>query len=157
MFREIEIDVVLGSPVEFRFPVPLSITSLLVANSSEEILWEFVAQEFRPVKIVGEAFDPSGNPDDGSIPAISANFQTWKVEEAPPEVLALLSLVQNREETRLQEQGPDRPPLPSVKYGELPPGYREKQPPRPLVPREYNVLIFAEQGDGAKRFTITGA
>ncbi len=156
MFRETEITVIPGEPVQFLFPQPLSITSLLVANRSEEVLWEFIAEEFRPVKFVGEDFDPAKDESDDSIPVINASFQTWRLEDAPPEMLALLELLQKREDARLQTSGPNKPPLERVAYGEPPAGYRNKQPPRPLVPGECHVLVFAEQGHASKRFVVTG-
>ena len=136
MFREIPISVSVGENVAFRFGRPLSVELLVVANAAEEILWEFIAEEFQPSIVT-----------DGS-------FQSWPIDEAPPEVLAMLATVEERLDRELEERGPRKPPLTEIRYGVLPFGYREKSPPLPLKPGEYNVLVFAEQGQGASRFTV---
>ncbi len=117
----------------------MSIETLLVSNAAQEILWEFIAAEFQEVASSG------------------GSFQSWPIDQAPPEILAMLAKVHNRLEDELTEHGPRKPPLPEIIYGSLPTGYREKHAAVPLEPGEYNVLVFAEQGQGASRFAVPSA
>ena len=125
-----------GEKIVFRFGAPLSVISLLVANAAEEILWEFIAEEYQPVETV------------------EGSFRTWPVDEAPPEMLAMLEDLQKRADAELAERGPRKLPLSEVLYGVLPAGYREKGTALPLACGDYNVLVFGEQGQGSARFTI---
>lgn len=136
MFRELPVQVELTDPPVFRFDTPLSVELLVVANAAEEVLWEFIADEFKPVPVT-----------DGS-------FQSWPIDQAPPEMVAMLARLQERSDRELKDHGPRKSPISKIIYGALPSGYREKSPPRPLKPGEYNVLIFAEQGRASSRFTI---
>jgi hypothetical protein len=140
VFRKVDILVSVGSQIVFRFPLALSIRMLLVANAAKEVLWEFITDEAQEVPVSGIR---SGS-----------SFQYWRVDEAPPEILAMASRVQERLDRELEERGPRKPPLDQVTYGQLPSGYREKTLPKPLKPGEYNVLIFAEQGHGTSRFIV---
>ena len=139
MFREVEVSVSVGHAIVFHFAPSLSIETLLISNAAEETLWEFVAAEFQ------------------EVPATGGSFQSWPVDQAPPELLAMLARVQDRLEHELKENGPRKPPLSEITYGNLPAGYREKQPPLSLKPGEYNVLVFAEQGQGSSRFIVPAA
>ena len=136
MFREVKVSVAVGEAITFQFDPPLSIETLLVANAAEEELWDIIAEEYEEVEVTG------------------GSFQAWPVDQAPPEVVAMLAQVQERLERELKEQGPRRLPIGSVTYGRLPPGFRERRPARSLEPGEYNVLVFAEQGHGACRFIV---
>ena len=96
MFHDVEVLVVLSDSITFQFPRPLSVETLIVSNKAEEILWEFIAEEFQPANVqVG-------------------TFRSWKRDEAPPEILALLAQVQDRLETELRERGPRKPPLAEI-------------------------------------------
>lgn len=136
MFREIAVEVVIGSKIVFRFAEPMSVETLDVANAFEDVLWDIIAAEFR------------------SVPVLHASFRTWPINDAPPEMLALLKEVQERHDRELAAEGPRKPPLSAITYGELPAGYREDSPAKVLVSGEYNVLFFAEQGRGSSRFII---
>ena len=135
MFRAVDVTVDVGETIVFRFATPLSIT-MLVVDAAGESLWDFVAEEFEPVETTG------------------GSFQSWPIEEAPPELLAMLDQMQERADRELADRGPRKPPLTEVTYGVLPAGYRESQPARALTPGEYNVSVFGEQGQGSARFTV---
>jgi hypothetical protein len=62
--------------------------------------------------------------------------------------------VQERLSRELEENGPRHSPVVSVTYGVLPAGYRERTPAQRLIPGEYNVVVFPEQGHGSCRFTV---
>jgi hypothetical protein len=130
-------DVSIGDRITFRFPSSLSITSLVVTNSHEDIVWQFIAEEFQPVETVG------------------GSFQSWPIDQAPPELLKMVADIQAKADRELAQRGPRKTPMSEVMYGELPDGYREESPPLPLVPGEYNVLVFGEQGSASARFRIT--
>jgi hypothetical protein len=76
------------------------------------------------------------------------------MNEAPSEILALLKEVQERHDNELAMNGPRRPALSEIVYGELPAGYREEIPAKVLAPGEYSVLFFGEQGRGATHFFV---
>ncbi len=137
VFRSVPISVSVGEQIIFRFETPLSLMEFVVAGRDEDIVWEFMASEFQPT------------------PIESGSFRSWPINEAPPEMVAMLSQIQEREDHRLQTEGPRKPPLSEVVYGNIPAGYREETPAKALRPGEYNVLVFAEQGQGSARFTIT--
>jgi len=130
-------EVVLAPEIVFRFGSALSITLLVVSNAADETLWEFIAEEFRPVPVEG------------------GTFRSWPINDAPPGMLALLAELQERADRELEEHGPHKSPLREVTYGMLPVGYREKTPASVLVPGEYAVLIFAEQGNASARFSVS--
>jgi len=136
VFREVKVSVAVGEEIVFQFDPPLSIETLLVANAAEEELWNIFAGEYEEVPVTG------------------GSFQTWPIDQAPPEILAMLAQVQQRLERDLEEHGPRRSPVDSLTYGRLPSGYSERSPARRLEPGEYNVLVFAEQGHGACRFIV---
>jgi hypothetical protein len=129
-----------GESVVFSFPRPVSIEVLLVSNAAEDVLWEFIADEFQPSPFIGG--DSGGS------------FQSWPIDKAPPQLLAMLAQVESRLDRELEERGPRKPPIAEITYGQLPPGYLEKHPPSELKPGEYSVLVFSEQGQGGSRFTI---
>ena len=136
MFRDISIEVTVGTRIVFKFAEPVSVETLLVANASEDVLWDILAEEFQP------------------IPVIDASFRIWPINEAPPELLALLNDVRERDDLELATNGPRKRPLSEIVYGELPSGYREKTPAKTLLPGEYNVMFFGEQGRGAAHFFV---
>ena len=136
MFREVNISVATSGEIVFHFEWPLSIEMLLVTNAAEETLWDIIAGEYEEVPVTG-----------GSL-------QSWPVDQAPPEIVAMLAQLQERHDRELDENGPRHPPVASVTYGVLPAGYRERTPAQRLIPGEYNVVVFAEQGQGACRFTV---
>ena len=70
------------------------------------------------------------------------------------EPLSVMSLHGKRAEQELAEHGPRKPPLASVTYGEVPPGYREEFAPAPLTGGEYQVIAFGEQGTARASFII---
>ena len=141
LFREIEMTVEVGEQVTFRFAEPLSIEVFYVARIDDEVvLWDFLASEFQPA----------------SPETTVGSFQTWPIDEAPAELLAMLAQVQEQHERELAEHGPNKPPLPEVRYGELPDGYREKVSAGTLTPGQYSVSLFSEQGRAAAHFTIPG-
>jgi hypothetical protein len=139
MFREVNISVSTSGEIVFHFERPLSIEMLLVANAAEETLWDIIAGEYE------------------EVPVTDGLFQSWPLDQAPPEIVAMFAQVQERLSHELEENGPRHSPVASVTYGALPPGYRERTPAQRLIPGEYNVLIFAEQGQGACRFTVAAA
>src|SRR5437899_1638511 len=136
MFRELPITVSIDARVVFCFPTPLSIDLLVVSNEAEETLWEFIAQEYQPVETA-----------DGS-------FHSWPIDEAPPEILAMLSEMQNRVDRELEVHGPRKPPISEVTYGELPAGYREQTAAAPLRPGEYRAAVFGQQGRAGTKSTF---
>ena len=136
MFREVNISVSTSGEIVFHFERPLSIEVLLVANAAEETLWDIIAGEYDEVPVTG------------------GSFQSWPVDQAPPEIVAMLAQVQERHDRELEENGPRHSPVASVTYGTLPAGYRERTPAQRLVSGEYNVVVFAEQGHGACSFTV---
>jgi hypothetical protein len=136
VFRDVTVTVGHQPQLVFRFPVALSLISLLVCNAREEVFWDFIAEEFEPVATTG------------------GSFQSWPIEEAPPELLAMLASMQEKADRELSESGPRKLPIAEVVYGSLPAGYRETTDARLLPRGEYNVLVTAEQGQGACRFSI---
>jgi hypothetical protein len=136
VFRQVEVTVDVGETIVFRFATPLSITILDVSSPAGESVWKFIAEELQPVETVG------------------GSFQSWPIDEAPPEMLAMFEMLQKRADQELAEHGPRKPPLTEVTYGVLPAGYREDSAALPLTAGEYSVSVFGEQGQGSARFTI---
>jgi hypothetical protein len=136
MFRPVDVSVEVADTIVFRFAPPLSIITMVVANAADETLWQFIAEEFEAVET-----------SEGS-------FQAWPIDEAPPEMFAILNEMQERADRELAERGPRKPPLAAVTYGAVPPNYREERVASRLSAGEYNVVVFGEQGQGSATFTI---
>ena len=141
MFREIPVRVHVDQDVLFTFGEPLSIISVTVASPErEEIMWDLISDRFKPVDYI-EAF----------------MIQGWPADEAPPEVEQMLAAVAKREEERISREGPEMPPLQRLRYGEVPPGYREDKPAKALAPGRYTMLVFGEQGNARALFDVPAA
>ena len=138
MFREIEMSVAVGDQVIFRFAEPMSLISLVVSSADHDTVWQLFGGEFEPVETQG------------------GSFRSWKIEEAPPEILAMFEEVKQRAEREFQERGPSKPGLREVTYGTTPEGYRAEVAAQALLPGEYSVIVFAEQGQAAASFLVAG-
>jgi len=142
MFDKVDdqISVAVEETVKFRFATDLSPTSFIVADvSREEIVWEVVHGRF------------------GGEGSVSGTFQSWPADEAPPQIVALLDQLSDRERRRLEAEGPRFPLLREIVYGELPSGYRSDTGPAPLRPGSYRFTLFAEQGIASVPFEVLGA
>ena len=136
MFRQVALDVIVnGSDVLFRFEQPVSLLLADVTKSTGEPVWNLVAEEFQAVENEG-------------------SFQTWPMDEAPPEILEMARLAEENAMKRLEEEGPLKPLITEIVYGVLPPGYRSEHGPEALVPGEYNVIVFTEQGHATATFSV---
>jgi hypothetical protein len=141
MFKRIDVAVTVGTDVLFRFAEPLSITSVTVAcPATEEIEWDLINDAFKPVEVSG-----------------TSSFQIWPIDQAPKWVLEALEEISEREAKRIETLGPELPTRSTLKYGEVPPGYREDLPAKRLAPGKYTVTIFAEQGTAAASFEVPAA
>jgi len=141
MFRKIQISVTVGDDITFRFAEPLSITSVTVAcPAREEIVWDLINDAFKPVDVSSES-----------------SFQIWPIDQAPEWALQAVEEISQREANRIQSDGPYFPSRQTLKYGEVPTGYREDLRARPLAPGKYTLTIFAEQGSGATFFEVPAA
>ena len=127
----------MADTIVFRFTPPLSIITLFVGDATGETLWQFIADEFESVET-------------SSV----GTFRSWPIDEAPPEMLAILNGMQARADRELAERGPRKPPLSAVRYGVLPEGYRDQCVAAPLSAGGYNALVMGEQGQGSATFTI---
>ena len=136
MFRKVQMSVEVGESVVFVFAEPLSITSLHVSKAEDELVWGIIASEFQPVEVEG-----------GSV-------HSWPIDQAPPEILAMLEQVGARAECELADHGPRKPPLSSIVYGQTPAGYREDHACQKLARGEYHVIVFGEQGTASASFTV---
>lgn len=138
MFRKIGISVTLDEDITFRFAEPLSITSVTVAcPATEAIEWELINDAFKPVEVSSES-----------------SSQMWPIDQAPEWALEALEQISQREARRIETQGPYFPTLQTLKYGEVPPGYREDLPAKKLAPGKYTLTVFAEQGSGFTFFEV---
>jgi hypothetical protein len=141
MFRRIDVTVTFDAGITFHFAEPLSITSVTVAfPATEEIEWELINDAFKPVEVSGES-----------------SFQTWPVDEAPEWALKALEEILQREAKRIETQGPYFPTRRTLKYGEVPAGYREDLPAKKLAPGKHSLTVFAEQGNASTFFEVPAA
>jgi hypothetical protein len=141
MFKKIGITVTVETDIVFRFAEPLSITSVTVAcPATEDIVWDLINDAFKPVEVSGES-----------------SFQIWPIDQAPQWALEAVEQISQREAKRIETQGPDFPTRSTLKYGEVPPGYREDLAAKKLAPGKYTVTIFAEQGSGGAFFEVPAA
>ena len=141
MFRKIDITVTVDDDVTFRFAEPLSITSVTVAcPATEEIEWELINDAFKPVDVSSES-----------------SFQVWPIDQAPEWALQAVEQISQREAKRIKEKGPYFPTRKTLKYGEVPPGYREDLPAKKLPPGKYTLTVFAEQGSASTFFEVPAA
>ncbi|HEY6140243.1 MAG TPA: hypothetical protein VI670_21015 [Thermoanaerobaculia bacterium] len=136
MFRPVDVSVEVADTIVFRFSPPLSIMTMFVGNAAGETFWQFIAEEFQDVETSG------------------GMFQSWPIDEAPPEILAILNGMQERADRELAERGPRKPALAAVTYGALPAGYRDECAAAPLAAGEYSVSVLGEQGQGSTTFVI---
>ena len=135
MFDHIETTVLLGDEVVFQFPHPVSISRLWVATEAGKV-WDFISDLFAPATILG------------------SSMQFWPADEAPSDILSMLDKVKAAQQRELIERGPRYPLLSSVTYGVVPLGYHSTLAAQPLIPNEYAVGFFAEQGIGGARFVV---
>jgi hypothetical protein len=141
MFRELVVAVLVdGATVVFEFGVPISILSVIVTNSRDEAVWEILGEELTAVH-------------HDSIEHVA----TYRIDEAPPEVLEWLRMAQQRADTRLESQGPSKPLRQTLRYGETPEGYRTEREAHALAPGKYQFLVTAEQGQGSVEFEVQPA
>jgi hypothetical protein len=141
VFKRIDVAVGVGSEIVFQFAEPLSIMSVTVAcPATEEIIWDLIHDAFKPVEVSGES-----------------SFQTWPIDRAPEWALDALKQVTEREATRIETHGSHFPTRSSLRYGEVPPGYREDPAARKLVPGKYTLTIFADQGSASAFFEVPAA
>ena len=138
MFRRIDITVNIGVEIVFEFAEPVSLTSVTVAcPATEEIEWELINDGFKPVEVTAES-----------------SFQVWPIDQAPEWALKALQQVSEREAKRIETKGPYFATRQTLKYGEVPRGYREDLPAKKLSPGRYTVTVFAEQGSAAASFEV---
>jgi hypothetical protein len=141
MFREIGVTVTFDDGITFHFAEPLSITTVIVAfPATEELEWELIDDALKPVEVAGES-----------------SFQSWPIDQAPEWALKALEEISQREATRIETEGPYSPARETLKYGEVPPGYREDLPAKELAPGRHTLTVFGEQGNAATFFDVPAA
>jgi hypothetical protein len=137
MFRRIQVRVTTGQAVVFHFAEPLSIETVTVARpDNEQIYWELINDAFKHAEVT------------------ESSFQSWPIDQAPEWALKAHEQVEARAAARIESQGPYFPARESLAYGEVPAGYREDLPARPLTPGKYILTIFAEQGSVGQPFEV---
>jgi hypothetical protein len=144
MFDAIEISVLHAENVVFQFSHPVSISRLWVATKTNTVC-DFLSDRFASVTTVSSSTE-------GSMPGSSMQF--WPADQAPPEILSLLDKVKAAQHRELVHHGPRYPLLSCVTYGVVPSGYRPQTAAQPLIPGEYAIGFFAEQGIGRGRFVV---
>ena len=112
--------------VRFDFlPSATAVTSLLIADADETVLWEITAASFAPVSVEGSYF-------------VGVRVPT-----------TLQGLVTRRESSGEASY----PRLDHVLYGEVPSGYREDVTAAKLTPgQKYCVVVFGTGLDSASEF-----
>ena len=142
MFRRFNVEVLVdGSHITFRFAQPVSILSAIVTATAGPPAWQLTAEEFVPV-------------EDEGWQVANSSFQSWPIEEAPPE---LIEAARNAEENflkRIREDGPRKSAVTELVYGVLPTGYRSDVGPTPLASGEYDLHVVAEQGEATATFRV---
>jgi hypothetical protein len=138
VFRKIDVHVTTENAIQFHFAEPLSLTSVTVTCPATEVIhWELINDQFKPVE-----------------PSSESSYQVWPIDQAPAWALKALEEITERETARIQTQGPYMPSRETLTYGEVPEGYREDLPAKPLAPGRYTVVIFAEQGNASAAFEV---
>jgi hypothetical protein len=111
----------------------------MVDNANAETVWEVSAVELQ------------------RVPADEGVFAAIPLAEAPPELLELFKKAKSAFDRQLAERGPRKALIEAVRYGVVPEGYKEHAPASRLVPGDYEISVFAEQGQGAARFHVPAA
>jgi hypothetical protein len=142
MFHRFNIEVsVEGSRVTFRFDQPVSILFAAVSASTGQSVWQLSAEEFVPVEDEGWELQTS-------------SVKTWPIEDAPPEIIEAARNAEERFLAEIHERGPRKPSMTELLYGTVPSGYRSDIGPLPLGSGEYDVHVFAEQGEATNSFQV---
>ena len=140
MFARVEMDAtVTQGEVVFRFPSPVSVVVLFVQRLEGEAVWHLMASEMVTVP-----------PGDGVFSAIP-------ISEAPPELLEMARLAEERALKQLRERGPLKIPISEIRYGVVPTGYKQEAVATALEPGEYEASVVTEQGEGGVRFRVPAA
>lgn len=138
MFRRIDVTVTFDDGITFHFAEPLSITSVTVAfPATEETDWELINDAFQPVEDSSESWS-----------------QAWPIDEAPEWALKAVEEIAQRNAGRIETEGPYFPTRETLRYGEVPPGYREELSAKRLAPGKHTLIIFAEQGNVSTFFEV---
>jgi hypothetical protein len=126
MFPKVAVAITVTSEyVDFGFAEPVSIF-LLVVSRGAEVVWEVVANE--------------GNTVEGGEVSVTP------LDQATPEMLNMVQQAEVLFLARVSAGPPLTRPVSTVRYGVIPPGYRENAPARQLAPGKYELTGMCAQG-----------